>query len=318
MSSLDPPVSSRSQRRLAAIMSADIAGYSRMVGRDEEGTVALVTEQLAKIAGPIVTQHDGQIFKTVGDGFLAIFKSSLDAVRCALAFQEEVGKQNASLAEGQRLRYRIGINVGDVIATDNDDYYGDSVNIAARIQTAADAGGICVARSVYDQVKNRLNCSYVSLGAEKFKNIADPIVVYKVLAGTIRMPLISRKRFMATAALVLLVAGGSFAWVEQAELRQFVEDTIPIMVGDHSGSATASARPPEPTEDPAAQRQGNIFKRMTAAMQSDRFGWRTIERLAIDAGVTEGEAHEILAAHSKEVVLGKSRDGKLLARLAEH
>ena len=317
MSSLDPPVSSRSQRRLAAIMSADIAGYSRMVGRDEEGTVALVTEQLAKIAGPIVTQHDGQIFKTVGDGFLAVFKSSLDAVRCALAFQEEVGKQNANLAEEQRLRYRIGINVGDVIATD-DDYYGDSVNIAARIQTAADPGGICVAGSVYDQVKNRLSCSYVSLGAEKFKNIADPIVVYKVLPERLRRPLINRKHFMAAAALVLLVAGASFAWVEQSELRQFVEVTIPALVGDHSGSTTTSTRPPDPNENPAAQRQEVIFKRMAAAMQSDRFGWRTLERLAIDAGVSEGEAHEILAAHSKEVVLGKSRDGKLLARLAEH
>jgi class 3 adenylate cyclase len=316
MSSLDSQPTARSQRRLAAILSADIVGYSKMVGRDEERTVALVTEQLARMAGPVVTAHQGQIFKTMGDGFLAIFNSSLDAVRCALAFQDSVAKQNADLPEPQRLQYRVGINVGDVIISEND-YYGDAVNVAARIQTASEPGGICVSGGVYDQVKNRLSCGYVLLGAEKFKNIADPVVVYRVANTATPASRLNRTALLRAVALAaILIAAGWTAWSNRATLQQFAgSEASTASTGMPVGGASTSA---ETSPSAAEQRRDIIFKRMRDAMQSDRFGWRTIERLAIEAGVTENEAHEILAAHPKDIVLGKSRDGKLLARLSEH
>jgi formylglycine-generating enzyme required for sulfatase activity len=167
-------------RRLAAIMSADIAGYSRHMGLDEEGTHARVTRYRRDIIEPTVTEHNGHIVKHMGDGFLAIFDSPLEATRCAIVIQQNIAARNTAIPKANWLQYRIGINLGDVIEQE-DDIFGDGVNIAARLQTAAEPGGVNISGGVYEQVKNKLVCGYKSLGDEKLKNITDPVRIYKVL-----------------------------------------------------------------------------------------------------------------------------------------
>src|SRR5918997_2972863 len=167
-------------RRLAAIMCADIVGFSRLMGKDEEGTHERLKRYRRDIIEPTVSEHYGQIFKHTGDGFLAIFDSPLEAVRCAIVIQQTVAARNTAVAKDRWLQYRIGINLGDVIV-ESDDIYGDGVNVAARLQTAAEPGGVNISGGVYEQVKNKLVCGYRSLGDEKLKNITDPVRIYKVL-----------------------------------------------------------------------------------------------------------------------------------------
>jgi class 3 adenylate cyclase len=299
------------RRRLAAIMSADIKGYSQLVGRDEEGTIARVTKQFAEICFPIVEEHGGRIFKTTGDGFLAVFNSSLEAVRCAVAFQKRVAQDNAEFSSKPPLQYRIGINVGDVITT-SDDFYGDSVNVAARVQTAADPGGICVSASVYVQVKNALPCHYTSLGERKFKNIADAVPLYSVVVNVAPATFAMRAlRAAPRAAVVLAVA--AFGWVALTNAPALQQASEALL---HTISAALPASYIGSRPDPTEQHE-IVFKRLIAMMQSDRYNWRTVERLAIESGVSEAEVHEILAAHPSEIQLGKSHDGRLIARLSE-
>jgi formylglycine-generating enzyme required for sulfatase activity/class 3 adenylate cyclase len=167
-------------RRLAAIMSADIAGYSRHMGMDEEGTHARMSRYRRDIIEPTVAEHNGRIVKHMGDGFLAVFDSPLEATRCAIVVQQNVAARNTAIPKANWLQYRIGINLGDVIEQE-DDIYGDGVNIAARLQTAAEPGGVNISGGVYEQVKNKLVCGYKSLGDERLKNITDPVRIYKVL-----------------------------------------------------------------------------------------------------------------------------------------
>ena len=150
-------------RRLAAIMSADIAGFSRLMEHDEEGTHARLKRVRRDIIEPTVAEHNGHIVKHVGDGFLAIFDSPLEATRCAIVIQQTIAARNAGVAKDLWLRYRIGINLGDVLV-ESDDIYGDGVNIAARLQTAASPGEVNISGGVYEQVKNKLVCGYQSLG----------------------------------------------------------------------------------------------------------------------------------------------------------
>ncbi len=304
-----PPENPGAERRLAAILAADIQGYSQLVGRDEEATVARVTRQLSAICAPIVEQHGGRIFKTTGDGFLAIFNNALDAMRCALAFQKRAVEESADLPSDQRLQYRVGIHVGDVIAT-GADFYGDSVNIASRVERAAEAGGICISESVYVQVRNKLACRYTPLGDKRFRNIADAIPVYAVAADAAPAAPRWRRARPAIAAVLLLAlaAAGWASWRNWWVLRS----------SDSPAQDTSAQTSGPPSVDAAqAERRATVFRRMVAAMQNDRFDWRTVERLAIESGVNEAEAHDILAEHPGEVVLGKSRDGKLIARLAD-
>ena len=293
---------SSAPRRLAAILAADIKDYTRLVGIDEEGIVARVTRQFQDLVHPTVERHHGQVIKTMGDGFIAIFLSALDAVRCALALQEGIAEQNAPYPGDQHLRYRIGINLGDVIVAAND-VYGDSVNIAARLQLLSEPGGVWISGSVYDQIKNRLTCGFLSLGDERLKNVADPVRVYRVLPAAGLPPAMGRKRRLAVPALVgLLLIIGSAGWFEWA----------------HRSTSTDAQSPPATT---AEQHRQIVYQRMVAAMSDKSFGegWRTLERLAIIAGVTEEEAHDILAEHyPRDIVLGKAKDGKIIARLVDH
>jgi len=307
-------------RRLAAILAADISGYSRLMGIDEEGTVERVTRQLQALADPIVRQFNGRIFKTMGDGFLAVFDSPLEATRCALSFQTAVVAQNIGVPGPQRLQYRIGINLGDVIAT-SDDLYGDSVNIAARLQTLAEPGGVCISGSVHDQIKNKLDVKFLPLGEEKLKNIRDPVRVFRVLpeaAVPTRSTAIRPLPFAAAAVGALIVVATAWWWAglparQPAAPNQAIgsPDAAVLPVG------TPTASSPEQSAT-ANQHREIVFQRMVTLMSDNRYSWRTLERVALEAGVTEAEAHDILADHPHDVTLGRSKEGKVIVRLADH
>ena len=172
----------RIQRRLAAIAIADVAGYSRMMGIDESGTLAAVTERRKQIIEPVVAAHEGRIVKVMGDGFFIEFASAVNAVEAALATQARMAEANAGLPADRHILLRIGVNLGEVIV-EGDDLFGDGVNIAARLESIAPEGGIAISGSAYDQVKNRIGAAIEDLGTQDLKNIAEPVHVYRVTAA---------------------------------------------------------------------------------------------------------------------------------------
>jgi adenylate cyclase len=172
----------RVQRRLAAILAADVAGYSRLMGVDEEGTLSALKELRRELADPKIKEHRGRIVKTTGDGLLVEFASVVDAVRCAVEVQYEMAERNAGVPEEQRIQFRIGINLGDIIK-DGRDIHGDGVNIAARLEALAEPGGICVNRVVRDQVRDKLDFAFEDAGEQRVKNIARPLRVYRIRPG---------------------------------------------------------------------------------------------------------------------------------------
>jgi class 3 adenylate cyclase len=167
------------RRRLAAIMSADVKGYSRLMRQDEAATVQTL-KSYREIMGTLITQHHGRVVDSPGDNVLSEFASVVDAVQSAVAIQKELKLRNASLDEGRRMEFRIGINLGDVIA-DGERIYGDGVNIAARLEGLAEAGGICISRTAYDQIEDKLPFGYEYLGQKQVKNLPRPVHAYKVL-----------------------------------------------------------------------------------------------------------------------------------------
>jgi len=166
-------------RRLAAILAADVAGYSRLMGVDEEGTLERLKALRRELLDPKIAEHHGRIVKTTGDGLLVEFASVVDAVRCAVAVQQAMPERNTGVGAESRIEFRIGINLGDVIV-EGDDIYGDGVNIAARIEALADPGGVFVSNTVHDQVRDRLPFAFDDLGEQQVKNIARPVRVYRV------------------------------------------------------------------------------------------------------------------------------------------
>jgi TolB-like protein/class 3 adenylate cyclase len=166
-------------RRLAAILAADVAGYSRLMGADEEGTLERLKALRRELVDPKIAEHHGRIVKTTGDGLLVEFASVVDAVRCAVAVQQAMPERNTGVAADDRIELRIGINLGDVIV-EGDDLYGDGVNIAARIEALAHAGGVFVSNTVHDQVRDRLPFAFEDLGEQQVKNIARPVRVFRV------------------------------------------------------------------------------------------------------------------------------------------
>ncbi len=166
-------------RRPAAILAADVAGYSRLMGADEEGTLERLKTLRRELLDPKIAEHKGRLVKTTGDGLLVEFASVVDAVRCAVAVQQAMAERNIGVAAGNRIELRIGINLGDVIV-EGDDLYGDGVNIAARIEALADPGGVFVSNTVHDHVRDRLPFDFEDLGEQQVKNIARPVRVYRV------------------------------------------------------------------------------------------------------------------------------------------
>src|SRR6202045_1703838 len=176
----DPP-REPAPRRLAAIVAGDISGYSRLMQIDEEGTHGRVKRVEQNLIEPSIAEHHGRLVKTTGDGFIAIFDSPVEAVRCGIVIQQNMVGRNASMPKHHWIEFRIGVNLGDVII-EADDVFGDGVNIATRLEGIADPGQVYISGGIYEQVKHKLVCGYEALGDRKVKNITDPVRVYRVLA----------------------------------------------------------------------------------------------------------------------------------------
>jgi adenylate cyclase len=244
-----PTVTSGMTRRLAAILSADVAGYSRLMGEDEEATVRTVTAYQDVIA-TLIQQHRGRVVDAPGDNLLAEFASVLDAVQCAVAIQRELNARNTALPLLRRMQFRLGLNLGDVIP-DGERIYGDGVNIAARLEGLAEAGGICISGTVYDQVATKLPLMYKFLGQQTVKNIARPVRAYRVQVASGPADRKGRLRHwrgaeprlrmaLAVMGLLLLLGGGVVSW------WLFLHPSWPT-VGAPAQQAAALALPDKPS-----------------------------------------------------------------------
>ncbi len=189
----------RVERRLAAILAADVAGYSKLMGVDEEGTLAALKASRREIIDPKIAEHRGRIVKTTGDGMLVEFVSVVDAVRCAVDIQRGMAERNFEVPTDKRIEFRIGINVGDIISDDND-IYGDGVNVAARLEALADPGGIMVSRTVHDQVRDKLSFGFEDMGEQTVKNIARPIGVHRVQISELAAPAVTKSGVVTSSS----------------------------------------------------------------------------------------------------------------------
>jgi class 3 adenylate cyclase len=241
-------------RKLATILSADVAEYSRLMGEDEEGTLRTFRGH-KQVFESLVAMHRGRIFNTAGDAILAEFASAVEAVRCATDIQSALRTRNDQLPASRQVRFRIGINLGDVMVQ-GQDLMGDGVNVAARIQTAAEPGGVCISGSVHDQIRNKLSLSFHSLGERSFKNIQQPVRTFAVsesepelgntpvenkaalpAAAAVRKS--SPAKWLIAAAVILLAGGGYWAYTVREHKTAEVPPAIPA-----ASSATASLNAP--------------------------------------------------------------------------
>ena len=213
------------KRKLTAILSADVVGYSHLMEDDEDATIQTLNTYRDSMS-TIVQQHRGRVADMTGDNLMAEFSSVVDAVKCAVETQKEMNKRNAELPENRRMLFRIGVNLGDIVE-EKDKIYGDGVNIAARLEGLAEAGGICISRTAYDQVKKKLELGYEYLGEHSVKNISEPVHVYRVLmepeaAGKVIGEKRKEKRHMTLAAVIVLLIGvaglaGWYLYLEQSK-----------------------------------------------------------------------------------------------------
>jgi len=176
---MEPAGQARVERRLAAILAADVAGYSRLVEADEEGTLGRLKALRAELIDPQIAFHRGRIVKTTGDGLLVEFASVIDALRCAAEVQAALAEGNAPLPPERRIEFRIGVNVGDIVVEDGD-IFGDGVNVAARLEGLAEPGGICVSARVREDAAGRLDLAFADMGEQSLKNIARSVRAYRV------------------------------------------------------------------------------------------------------------------------------------------
>jgi len=212
------------QRKLKAIFSADVQGYSKLMGDDDESTVNTITAY-REIMANLIEKHQGRVVDAPGDNILAEFGSSLNAVLCAIEIQRKLDTENGKLADNRRMNFRIGINLGDILHK-NDRIYGDGVNIAARLENLADPGGICISRGVYEHVEGKLDAGFADLGPHTVKNIRKPVRIYKVLlgsgdnsksAGTIAPKGLNRRLMIAAIIVMVAIIGGAVIWYLQTK-----------------------------------------------------------------------------------------------------
>ena len=218
------------ERRLATILAADVAGYSKMMGQNEEATVQTLRAHRA-VYDALLKQHHGRVFNTAGDAILAEFPSAVEAVRCATEIQSALRTRNEHLPPEQRMLFRMGINLGDVVGQDGD-LLGDGVNVAARIQTIAEPGGICISGSVYDQIQNKLSLQFKRLGDKNLKNIDQPVRTFTitqsesgVLPTASSGPRVSMTLIIAGVVAVAIAAGG-YALYRASESRRIEQEAL--------------------------------------------------------------------------------------------
>nr|MBC8391210.1 hypothetical protein [Deltaproteobacteria bacterium] len=208
------------KRKLTAILSADVEGYSRLMGEDEDATIRTLTTY-RELMTTIIQKHRGRVVDSPGDNLLAEFSSVVDAVRCAVEIQEELRVRNADLPDNRRMEFRIGINLGDVVE-EGERIYGDGVNITARVEGLAEGGGICISGTVYDSIKSKLSLSYESMGEHTVKNITEPVRVYRKRVGPEATTPVKEKKktrprrwfkpSLAAIGVVLIIGIGLSIW----------------------------------------------------------------------------------------------------------
>src|SRR5215469_2585942 len=225
----------RVERRLSAILAADVAGYSRLMHNDEEATHARFTALLSGAIEPVIAEHGGRIVKNTGDGFLAEFPSAVDAVRAAMKFQTRIHELTVGDLEDKRILFRVGINIGDVIVEPHD-IFGDGVNIAARLESIAEAGGICISSFAYDQVYGKVPVEFTNLGEQTLKNIARPVQAYAVVRdGSSAATQIERARLSALSPPRLSIVVLPFANIGgDPEQEYFVDGVTESLTTDLS------------------------------------------------------------------------------------
>jgi class 3 adenylate cyclase/tetratricopeptide (TPR) repeat protein len=278
---------------LAAIVSADIAGYSRLMSLDESGTLAELKRHTREVIEPNVGEYGGRIVKTTGDGFLIEFPSVVDAVRCAVEVQRGVAKAGTSVSPDQRIAFRIGINVGDVII-DAGDIYGDGVNVAARLQALADPGGICVSKAVRDHVVDKLSCGFDDLGPQRVKNIPRAIEAYRVRLGDAALPQVATPaRFAALPRWPWVVAG--------------VAALALVAIGLSRISPASKEAPPSP---PAFSVAVMPLAAPTGDVEAARFAEALTRSLVTQLGQTSGRSGRlqvVSASRSAQFATGDAR-----------
>ena len=193
------------ERRLTAILAGDVVGYSRLMGLDEVGTLARLKACRRDLIDPTIEEFHGRVVKLMGDGVLVEFASVVDAVQCAATIQRRMPDRDAGVPEAERLRLRIGVNLGDVIV-DGGDIYGDGVNVAARLEGLAEPGGVCISGAAFDHVANKADVGFASLGEQRLKNIADPVRVYRVLLDPGKTRKIAGRSYRPSARTLILAA----------------------------------------------------------------------------------------------------------------
>lgn len=247
----EPPPHGPMPRRLAAIIVGDIASYSRLMQADEEGTHLRVKRIERDLIQPSIVEHHGTLVKTTGDGFIAIFDSPVEAVRCSIVIQQNLIGRNAALAKPSRIEYRIGVNLGDVIV-EPDDVYGDGVNIATRLEGIAEPGQVYISGAIYEQIKHKVVCGYESLGDRKVKNITDPVRVYRVLPDA---DAVGRTRGRRENILIFLL--GVTVLVIASGVLWYLLAQPPGKVGEQAAAPTsapvASPSPQSPPREAATQ-----------------------------------------------------------------
>jgi formylglycine-generating enzyme required for sulfatase activity/class 3 adenylate cyclase len=252
-------------RRLAAIVAGDIAGYSRLMQIDEEGTHTRVKRIERDLVEPSIIEYHGKLVKTTGDGFIAIFDSPVEAVRCSIVIQQNLVGRNAALPKHHWIEYRIGVNLGDVII-EADDIYGDGVNIASRLEGIADPGQVYISGGIYEQVKHKLVCGYESLGDRKVKNITDPVRVYRVLPDPAALHQYRKRRenvlILLLSLTLLIIAGGALWYMlpyskvgEQASAPASSPTELPKAPALPPPAAKQAAPPPQPAPTVAPTQQ---------------------------------------------------------------
>jgi len=250
-----PPSDGPVPRRLAAIVAGDIAGYSRLMQLDEEGTHTRVKRILRDLIEPTIAEHHGRLVKTTGDGFIAMFDSPVEAVRSSIVIQQNLVGRNAAVPREFWIEYRIGVNLGDIII-EPDDIYGDGVNVAARLEGIADPGEVFISGGIYEQIKHKLVCGYESLGDRRVKNITDPVRVYRVLPDAAAYSRTRRRRENVLLVLlglsIAIIAGGALWYL----LMQPRSNPREVALAPSSSPAPApKPAEPSPAAGPAAPNQ---------------------------------------------------------------
>jgi adenylate cyclase len=307
-------------RRLAAILAADVAGYSRLMGADEEGTLQRLRAHRRELVDPKIREHHGRIVKTTGDGMLVEFSSVVDAVRCAVEIQRAMVDRNAGIAEDKRIIFRIGVNLGDVII-DGDDIYGDGVNIAARLEALAEPGGICTSRTVRDHVGDRLPYAFDDMGEQSVKNIAQPVHAFAMSAaavaslpevatpaqpGALRRRSTSRLAVVAASVVAVIGAGiaGWWAWPK----------ANPTAILIQPPAATSAQRPPAPEAESAPRLSIVVlpFANLSNDPEQEYFADGITDDLTTDLSRISGSL--VIARNTAFTYKGKPTDVKQIGR----